>query len=459
MTPSQLTFGNQAIGTVSASQPVLITNTGTVALQPSGILSRLLTISGNQSGDFIETDNCGLSLAPQASCTVDVSFAPQSAVGASALLVVSGDARNSPQSVALSGTGTLVGGGAGGPNLPILQVIPGTINTIAGDGFNRGGGVLNGGFTGDGGPALAAELDLPVGLAETANGTLYIADAYNQVIRAADLSSSAVAVNGVTINPGNIQTIAGTHAIGYAGDGGPAIAAELNQPASLVLDKSGNLYFEAFGSHVIRVVNMQPSPIAINGVTIQPGNIQTIAGQPTGNPVCAQAVDSVGDGCPATGASFGNVRQFTLDNAGNLYIADICHNVIRAVNMGSSPAVIAGVTIQPGVIQIVVGTLETATCTNTFGGDGGPALSAELSQPTGIAVDTAGNLYISDTVNFRIRVVNTQSTTKTLLGVSIPPGAIETVAGTGVSGILGRFRSRNGSRLHRQRKCVAGPGR
>ncbi len=438
VTPVQLSFSNQVVGTVSAPQPVTITNTGTLALEPSGALTSLLTITGNQSGYFVEADNCGVVLAPQASCTANISFAPQSAISASALLVVEGDARNSPQFVSLSGTGTLVGGGAGGGKLPILQVIPGTINTIAGDDFNPGPGVLNGGFSGDGGPARAAELDLPIGLAETAGGILYLGDAYNQVIRVVDLSIAPVAVNGVTINPGDIQTIAGTHAIGYTGDGGPAIAAKLDQPASLLLDRTGNLYFEDFGNHVVRAINLQSGPIVINGATILSGDIQTIAGN-TSRTICAQAVDSVGDGCPATSAFFGNVRQITLDAVGNLYIADICHNVIRAVNMGALPATIAGVTIQPGQIEIVAGTLETATCANTFGGDGGPALSAELSEPFGIAVDAADNLYISDTENFRIRAVNTQATAQTLMGVSIPAGAIATIAGTGSPGYSGDF--------------------
>ncbi|MBV8205411.1 MAG: choice-of-anchor D domain-containing protein, partial [Acidobacteria bacterium] len=441
--PAQLSFGNQAVGTASAAQNLTLSNTGAGALTPSGADASFINIVGAYAGDFSETDDCGTTLAAGASCTVAVTFAPQSAVQASAFLAVEGNARNTPLLVPLAGTGIPAAGGVAGP-APVLQVIPGTISTVVGDGFGAGG-VSAGGYAGDGGPAVGARIYGAGALAEDLAGNLFVFDTFNNVIRFVNMQSAPVTVTGVTVQPGTIQTIAGAASAGsgnggYSGDGGPAIAARLKTPAYGVLDASGNIYFSDFGNDVVRFVNTQPSGVTVNGVAVPPGAIQTVVGLAPGSVVCAQAADAAGDGCPATQAQLKSPREVAFDSAGNLYLVDSCHSVVRAVNMGAAPATIAGVVIQPGQIQIIAGTLNnTAKCNNAYAGDGGPALSAAFNLPAGLALDRAGNIYISDSDNWRIRVVNTQSTPGTFFGVTIPAGTIQTVAGTGTPGYSGDF--------------------
>jgi Abnormal spindle-like microcephaly-assoc'd, ASPM-SPD-2-Hydin/NHL repeat len=444
VSPTQLSFANQVVGAVSASQTVTVTNTGSAALAPSGAEAGMVTVIGLDAGDFTETNNCGSSLAAGASCTISVSFAPQAPGSSTAFLVVQGDGANTPVLVPLSGTGTTAAG-ATPANAPLLQVIPGTISTIAGDNVP--------GYTGNGGPATAAELEGPGGVSADASGNLYVSQLFNQVISYVNQQVAAVSPDGITVPAGGIQTIvgdavgAGTEFGTYSGDGGPAIDAGLSEPGWSLLDSEGNLYFVdqyAYGSiaGAIRVVNTQPNAITVNGVSIPSYGIETVAGEGT---VCADALDAAGDGCPASEAVFMTPGQIAMDAAGNLYIADTCHQVIRAINMGSSTTTIAGVSIAPGQIQIVAGTLyvnppNSIGCSaGSFGGDGGPALSANFSEPIALAVDAQGNIYVGDSGNFRIRAINTQSTTQTILGVSIAPGAIETVVGNGTYGYSGDF--------------------
>jgi len=442
VSPTQLSFGNQIVGAVSASQSVTVTNTGTAALSPSAAEVGIVTIVGLNAGDFTETNNCGSSLAAGTICTINVFFAPQAPVRSAAFLVVQGDGENTPVLVPLSGTGTTAAGTTPA-NSPLLQVIPGTISTIAGDNLP--------GYTGNGGPAIAAELEFPEGVSADANGDLYVPQVYNQVISFVNQQSTAVSPDGITVQPGDIQTIAGnglnagTEFGTYSGDGGLAIDAGLSEPESSLLDHEGNLYFLDGGNEVIRVVNTQPNAITVNGVSIPSYGMQTVAGIAGAGTICANALDSVGDGCPAVDATLNQLAgQIAMDAAGNLYIADTCDQVIRAINMGSSTTTIAGVSIAPGYIQIIAGILNNSVgdCgagSGTFSGDGGPPLSANLYLPMALAVDAKGNIYIGDSANFRIRAINTQSTTQTILGVSIAPGTIETVAGNGTLGYSGDF--------------------
>jgi hypothetical protein len=438
VSPTQLSFANQAVGTVSASQPITVTNNGTAALSPSAAEAGILTMIGPNAGNFTQTNNCGSSLAAGASCTISVFFAPQAPVNSKASLVLEGDGKNTPVFVSLSGTGTN-SAGVTPPNPPLLQVIPGTISTIAGDNVR--------GYTGDGGAAIAAELDTVSGLSVDAAGDLYIGDTYNQVIRYVNEQNTVLSPDGITVEPTDIATIAGdgegagTGSGTYTGDGGPAIDAGLDEPTWTLLDSAGNLYFADYESQTIRVINSQPNAITVNGVSIPSYGIQTVAGK---GPVCSTATDGLGDGCPANEAIFERPGQIAMDAGGNLYIADTCHQVVRAINMGSSTATIAGVSIAPGEIQIIAGTLldTIGGCgagSGTFAGDGGSALSAHLYLPMALAIDGAGNIYIGDSANWRIRAINTQATTQTILGVSIGPGDIETVAGTGTYGYSGDF--------------------
>ncbi len=249
-------------------------------------------------------------------------------------------------------------------NNRIRKVSPdGTITTVAGKGTT--------GYSGDGSAATSAELYHPCGLALDSAGNLYIADAASNVIR--KLSTS-----------GTITTVAGNQTAGYAGDGGAATSASLYEPLGVAVDAAGNIYIaDSFNSRIRMVANGTISTLAGNGFTGRSG-----------------------DGGAATSASLNRPQGVTVDTAGNLYIADTDNHVVRKV--------------------AVDGTISTVAGNGTWGysGDGGPATQAALFYPKSVAVDAAGNLYIVDTFNSRIRVVAAD-------------GAITTVAGNGVPGDWG----------------------
>ena len=238
-----------------------------------------------------------------------------------------------------------------------------TISTVAGNG--------NAGDSGDGGPATSAELNGPRGVTEDIFGTLYIAEFYGQRVR-------KVTPSGV------ITTLAGNGTAGYSGDGGMATSAELNGPYRVTVDLAGNVYIPDSSNSRIRKV-------APNGT------ITTIVGN-------GQSGYS-GDGGPATDAALNYPEAVAFDSAGNYYVADEAGNVVRKVDTN-------------GIITTAVGTGVPG-----YSGDGGPAASAELDGPVGVAVNAADDLYISDQENNVIRKVTN--------------GVITTIAGTGVFGFAG----------------------
>ena len=224
----------------------------------------------------------------------------------------------------------------------------------------------------DEGPAVEAELYNPLGVAVDGTGNLYIADTGNHRIRKVDAA-------------GTITTIAGTGELGFGGDGGPAVEAELYNPLGVAVDGVGNVFIADWGNHRIRKVDSS-------------GVITTIAG--TGERGFG------GDEGPATEAGLRNPLGVAVDGTGNLYIADTGNHRIRKVDSS-------------GVITTIAGTGERG-----FGGDGGPAVEAGLRNPYDVTVDGAGNLYIADTGNHRIRKVDST-------------GTITTIAGTGERGFSG----------------------
>ena len=190
-------------------------------------------------------------------------------------------------------------------------------------------------------------------MAVDGSGNLYIADASNHRIRKVDAA-------------GVISTVAGDGTLGYGGDGGTATAAQLQDPNGVALDGAGNLYIADANNNRVRKVNSA-------------GVITTVAG--TG------AAGYGGDGGPATAAQLNFPRDVDVDREGNLYIADPNNYRVRKVDTA-------------GVITTVAG-----TGTQGFSGDGGAATAARLNRPTGVALDGAGNLYIADENNHRIRKV------------------------------------------------------
>jgi len=272
-------------------------------------------------------------------------------------------ALSSPRGIAVDGAGNYFISDVGTNR--VRKVAPdGVIETIAGQGTE--------GFGGDGGSATLAQLFVPAGLAVDVMGNLLIADSNNGRVR-------SVSPDGI------ITTVAGNGSVGFGGDGGPATAAEFSLPSGVALDGAGNLFVADTNNHQVR--------------KITPAGIITIAaGDGTAG--------FFGDGEAAVFAQLFLPVALATDSGGNLFIVDSGNSRIRRV----TPA---------GIITTFAG-----MGTPGFSGDGTEAVSAELKYPNGIAIDAAGNLFISDTGNNRIRRVT-------------PAGIISTVAGDGTAGAGG----------------------
>jgi len=297
----------------------------------------------------------------------------------------------------IAGTGTTGYGGDGGPALAAQMDDPSGIAVdssgnlyLADYGNDRvrkitaSTGIIDtiagtgtGGFSGDDGLATAAQVNDPTDVAVDSAGNVYIADCSNHRVRK------------ITASTGNITTIAGTGAGGFSGDDGLATAAQLNCPNGLGLDSSGNLYIADYYNHRIRKI------------TAATGNITTIAGTGVGG--------FSGDDGLATAAQLNEPLDVVIDSSGNAYISDYNNNRIRKV------------TAATGNITTIAG-----DGSNAFSGDGGLAVNAALSDEPGfLAVDSANNLYIPDYDNARVRKI-TAST-----------GIIDTIAGTGANASTG----------------------
>ena len=203
------------------------------------------------------------------------------------------------------------------------------------------------------GGATGALLDTPTALVLDAAGNLYIADTNNNRIRKVGTD-------------GNISTFAGTGQAASSGDGGPATSAAMNRPEGLAMDSAGNLYIADTASHRVRKISPD-------------GTITTVAGNGNGG--------FQGDGGPATQASLYYPKGLAVDPSGNLYIADWLNSRIRVVT-------------PDGIISTVAGNGSF-----DYYGDGGPATSAALRFPWGLAVDAAGNVYVADDENSVIRML------------------------------------------------------
>ncbi len=309
-----------------------------------------------------------------------------------------------------------------------------TVWKIAADGSAAviaGTGVA--GFSGDGGPAVSAQLNGPSSVTLDSAGNLYIADTMNQRVR--------------RITPaGIISTFAGTGLGGFSGDGGPATAAQLFNPAQTAIDAAGNVYIADFTNRRVRVV----SPAGV---------ISTLAG----SGVLDTPPADVGDGGPALHATFNTPISVTVGPSGDLYVADTFAERVRKITPGGIVTTVAGngrlaysgeggsatqasiihpitvvvdssgtvyfetgdsrvLKVTPdGILHLVAG-MGTGTGLNRSGGDGGPAVNATLNEPKGLAVDSRGNVYIGDTSNARLRRVD-------------PNGVITTLSGPGIQDI------------------------
>jgi len=311
-----------------------------------------------------------------------------------------------PQSVAADASGNFYIADAGDHKIRFVDTT-GTISTVVGNGVQ--------GFSGDGGNATAAELDLPGGIYLDSAGNIIISDTGNQRIRQVDstgtittlagggLGDNGDATKGILAGPytvfedvsgkvyfadqannrirvftkgGAVSTVAGTGSAGFSGDGGSATNATLNGPSSVVLDKSGNMYIADTNNLRIRKVDTT-------------GKISTYAGDGMS---CPPPPSKCGDGGAATSGNLSFPTHAALDSAGNLYIADYFAHKIRKVDSTTQ------------TISTVAGTGKAG-----YSGDGGLGTQAQLNHPSSVGADSAGNLYIADQYNNRIRAVDLQS--------------------------------------------------
>jgi sugar lactone lactonase YvrE len=262
---------------------------------------------------------------------------------------------NGPGGLAFDSKGNLLF--ADVQNSRIRKVTPeGTISTIAGNGAY--------GYSGDGGPAIQASLAEPLAVSADKLGDIYIADSSNQVIRMVDTA-------------GVIHTVAGNNTVGFSGDGGPAISAQLFEPRGVLADSDGNFYISDSANLRVRKVDST-------------GTINTYAG--------VGHAGNGGNGGPATQAGLGPTRGLSL--GGNmLYI--VAHRNVWAVDLNTQ------------IINIVAGTAKGDV---GFNGDGMPATSTSLDYPWGLSFDAGGNLLIADAGNNRIRKVDASQVVTTIAG-------------------------------------------
>jgi sugar lactone lactonase YvrE len=352
-TQNSFIFPVQAVGAAAQVLPVPVT------IQAGGIIGAIRVLTqGVPSLDFTDsmagTCTVGATYLPGI-CTVNVSFNPKyPGLRSGAVLLLD-------KSGLVMATQILSGVGVGS----LSVMLPGEIHTLAGDGF----------LSGDGATATSSAINLPLGEATDAAGNLYFSDSGNNRLRKVD-------------SAGNITTIAGTGIAGSLGDGGLAINAQINNPAAIVVDGAGNIFFADSDNNAIREIN------------ISSGAISTIAG------TLGEGGYS-GDGSAATAALLASPKGFAFDANNNLYIADTGNSVIRKVNG-------------------LNGTIGTSAGNGVagFAGDGGLATSGQFKAPWGIAIALDGSLYIADFFNNRIRKID-------------PTGMLSTVAGNGNANYTG----------------------
>ena len=309
---------------------------------------------------------------------------------------------------------------------PSPQLKPGFITIVAGTGAD--------GYSGDGGQAIQAEFSGPDGITIDNFGNLYVTDEQNNRIRRVDPS-------------GTITTVAGSGEVGFAGDDGPATEAALDQPNDVAVDGDGNIYISDSGNQRIRRVDTR-------------GVITTVVG--TGRSGFSgdnepDARGFAGDNVPATEANLQNPACLTVDAAGNIYVCDGDNNRIRKIDTSGTITTIAGYGVRTysrdgvlateteigypssmvmdgdgniyfhdgfnyrirridtnGIITTVAGTGEEG-----YGGDGGPATEAQIGFTGGLALDSAGNLYLADASNGRVRRVDTDGIITTIAGTDV----------------------------------------
>ena len=390
VTPPVTNFATTAVGSASAATSF------TLGAVKADTLNTIATAGA--AGDFtLASTGCVLPATVAAgptNCVPAVKFTP-TAPGLRISQLVTTDNAGARAILPLTGIGSA----------PAVSVTPGILTNFAGTPGTAGS-------SGDGGSATSATLTAPAAVAVDAVGNVYIAGSGNRV--------------RVVSPTGMISAFAGTGAAGFAGDYGSATAAQLNNPKGLAVAPNGDLYIADTGNNVIRMVGAEAGVIrsvstpgllnAPSGVALDKAGNLYIAD--TGNNVVREIgryngfvsslagtvgqAGKTGDGAAATSALLNAPAGIALDSAGNIYIADTGNNEVREINLAN-------------------GTIATVAGNGTAGnsGDGGPATQAQLSSPSQVAVDAAGDIFISCAGSNTVRMV------------AVHTGTINTVAGTG----------------------------
>ena len=243
-------------------------------------------------------------------------------------------------------------------------------------------------------------------------------------VRVLNLTQEQLVLGGGSALPGATARVAGGAVAGFSGDGGPARAAEFNSPSALLTSGPLQLFVADTNNHRIRVVNLDDrngDPQTVLGVTIDTGEVDTVIGGAVG------VLPDDGDGLPAGQASLLRPQGIALGASGEIYVADTGHHRIRVVNPGPTPLIIAGVTVNPGTIETILG-------------DGAPGFSPDgplpiaIDTPTALTSDPAGRIYFADAGNARIRVFNPTQDAVRLSQIDVPPGEVRTLVGNGIRG-------------------------
>jgi hypothetical protein len=272
--------------------------------------------------------------------------------------------------------------------------------------YTVAGGGVNG--LGDGDPATSAVLDYPSGVAFDSAGNLLIADSGDNLLRV--VAASTGTFYGVAMTAGDIYAVAGNGLRTYSGDGGLATRAQFDLPAGVSVDAAGNVLIADTGNNRVRVVAGRTG--TFYGVAMTAGNVYTVAGDGTAG--------SAGNGGPATEAELNEPTGVAADAAGNLLIADEYNNKVRVV--AAKTGTLYGHAVTAGHLYTVAGG-------GTKSGNGIPATQAYLRDPTGVAVDAAGNVLFADALNGEVYVV--AASTGTFYGKAMTAGDIYTLAGGG----------------------------
>ena len=425
LTPSPLAFGSEASGQTSTAMiATLANNSSTTAL--TGITP---SIAGTNPTDFAITTGanaCGATLAASSTCSIYVTFTPASATSFSATLSVADNASNTPQTANLTGTGTSSstptaslspsllafpavtveqGYDSGSSGIPAITLTnTGTAPlvfagskpfTMIGPTNSPFAVYPNGGCT-----VTYLDFSLPLPAGDSCTITVQFfpgtAGVFAATLSVADNASNTPQTSLVTgigaagqlqFIPDQLNIVAGTYGMpGDSGDGALASSALVSGGYGAAIDNQGNFYFSDYDYNTVRKIDTS-------------GNITTFAGAPILNPGHGSYS---GDNGPAASATLNGPEQIAVDGFGNVYIADSGNNLIRMVDTSGTITTFAG---------------SYGNGSGEYGGDNGPATSAKMNDPTGVAVDAFDNVYIVDSLNDIVRVVDPSGTISIFAGI------------------------------------------